>query len=217
MPRIGIPRWPLRAASTAFVIVTLAVACQPPAPAPRPVAPERPARVSFLSVPDGATVRLNGRALVGTTPIEYEAVEPGLHVVEIERQGYQSVRLQRYWNAGAAERVDVALKPLATATPTATPEPTPTPLPPQHARIEFRLPGHSVVVVERDWAPNASDSVLAKLTPNPGRARFESPMAWDALSIDGEPVVARPGGWVPLLAGQHRALAVHGERAASAV
>lgn len=423
MSRPLFPRRRARPLTLVFLSLAPLLACQPSVPA-RHIDPDRPARVSFLSVPDGASVRLDSRTLRGTTPIEHEAVEPGLHVIEMELEGYTPVRLQRYWDAGAAERLDVRLEPLATATPTATSRPTvtptaagaratdpvpavapspyrartrppartatpvaarpatvsfrsgppgaavivngtqlagrtplekvelaagkasieirlpghqpaivertlrpgadhtvqveltplparvsfhstppgatvivngvtiegrtpienasipagdnevtfelpdhashterhswqadtevrieatlkpldasvrfesdppgatvlvngielegktpigPVPMAPQPARVEFRLQGHSVVVLERQWTPNASDSILARLTPNPGRARFESLVPWDTLSVDGEVVFARPGGWVPLVAGPHRVLAVRGNEAA---
>jgi formylglycine-generating enzyme required for sulfatase activity len=410
-----------RSRGLALVLLFAILSCQPMSPSSRRADPSRPAHISFLTVPDGASVRINGRVLVGTTPLEYEAVEPGLSVIELQLEGYQPVRLQRYWESGASERVDVVLIPLATPTPilqaTATPTPSqtipltplpiepttsppartrapttaptaavrrgakvsfrsrpsgatvivdgrrlpgttplkgidlpagkativfelenhepetiertwtggadtvtaelkglparvsfistppgasvkvndvivegqtpidaalvpagkshvlfelenyishsseatwkpagearveavlvpidarvrfesdppgatvtvngteldaktplgPLPMAPQRARVEFRLEGHDTLVIEREWAPNTSDTILANLAANPGRVRFESPSAWDSMEIDGETVVVRPGGWLSLAAGPHRVLAARGPLAA---
>jgi hypothetical protein len=80
----------------------------------------RPAHISFLSNPDGATVRVNGRRLDGTTPLEYQEVRAGLSLIEYEKEGYLPIREQHTWLAGAVTRLDINL----VRQPTPTPRPT---------------------------------------------------------------------------------------------
>lgn len=190
-----------------------------------------PARVSIETTPSGATVKVNGVIIEGQTPIEGALVPAGTTQVVIELENYFPHVEHRTLEANSETRFEAELTPLNTAVrfesdpPGATilvnnkalPETSPAgplSMPPGHARIEFQLPGHAARVIERDWAPNGLDSVMAKLTPNPGRAQFESPDAWEALAVDGKAVAIRPGSWLPLMAGPHRALAQREGRAA---
>ena len=70
-------------------LVTAASADAPPPAAAEEVEPESaaPTLLSIKSDPKGGTVIVDGRA-VGTTPVLTE-VEPGPHVVRIERKGYE--------------------------------------------------------------------------------------------------------------------------------
>ena len=157
MTKTRIPRW---LAGALILLSGSTLSCNPTRPAqPPPVEDPRPAHISFLSNPEGASVRLNGTLLEGTTPLEYQEVPAGLNVIEFEKRGYRPLRTQRYWDAGALTRLDVTLEPLATPTPTSTPTETPT------REVPTQL------------APATVSTKAATRPPTPAPARTLAPVA----------------------------------------
>lgn len=190
-----------------------------------------PARLSVHTTPSGATVKVNGVIVEGETPIDNALVPAGPTQVIIELESHVPFMKRETLAANGEMLIEAELNPLDTVVrfesdppgatiivnfkPLETKSPAgPMPMPPGHARVEFQLEGHAPKVIERDWAPNGLDSIMAKLTPNPGRAQFESSGKWDSLTVDGKAVAVRPGSWLPLMAGEHRALAQRSDVAA---
>jgi formylglycine-generating enzyme required for sulfatase activity len=68
-----------------------------------------PALLSIESEPAGARARVAGK-IRGVTPIAVIALEPGRVEIELELSGYAPVTLERSLEAGAHERVSVALR-----------------------------------------------------------------------------------------------------------
>lgn len=67
--------------------------------------------VSFASEPPGATVTLNGLR-IGTTPIDGLDVAAGVGRISFSLAGHETVDLERRWQPGQTDRVEVVLFPL---------------------------------------------------------------------------------------------------------
>ena len=190
-----------------------------------------PARISVITTPGGATVKVNGVTLEGQTPIEAALVPAGETQLVVELENHMPAVERRNLTANTDTRVEIQMKALDAIVRFESEPPGatiivngevlpmkcpagPMPLPPQHARVEFQLAGHAPKIVERDWAPNGVDAIMVKLTPNPGRAQFQSPAPWDGMTVDGAPVAVQANDWLPLPAGPHRVLAQQGNNAA---
>jgi len=152
----------------AALLVTFATLGTEVTPPSQPVT-EKPAHISFLSVPDGATVRLNGRQLEGTTPIEFQEVQPGISIIEFQKEGFETLRVQQYWASGATARLDVMLVALPTPTvpPTATLRPTTTARPTQ-PKVEALPPA---VRVEQAPAPKPTRTSRPAAVPTVAAAK----------------------------------------------
>ena len=191
------------------------------------------ARITFLSMPAGATVSVNGRALPGKTPIRDVEIRPGTATIEFRLDGHAPVIAEREWEAGATDRMAVRLQSLwarveFVSTPSGAtvrvggrvlPGRTPiedTMIKPGRSTIEFQLDNHEPVILEREWRANAADRVEVKLRPLAGRVRFETATAWERLQIDGNPAVMSPEEWRELPAGQHSVAAYSGDNVAYA-
>ena len=83
-------------------------------------------RISIRSVPDGATVTIDGKPVVGSDYSKL-AVEPGTHTVEVSKPGHTRFKSSVSVAAGASVNVDVTLA--AIATPVVTPKSDPNPKP----------------------------------------------------------------------------------------
>jgi formylglycine-generating enzyme required for sulfatase activity len=178
-----------------------------------------PARVTFVSIPVGAAVWVNGRRLLQETPVKNAAVRPGRSRVEFHRYDHEPVLVEREWYPNATDRVEVRLRPLSAhvtfvsqpsgATvwlngrelPGKTPL-TKVPVGTGRSRVEFRLADHEPVVVERQWDPKSTDRVEARLLPLPARVTLVSVPPGATVSVDGrrlpgttpiEMVSLRPG------------------------
>lgn len=68
------------------------------------------AHVTFVSMPPGATVSLNGRTIPGVTPIENAGVRPGRGTVEMRLDGYDPAVVERRWEAGEVDRLEAVLR-----------------------------------------------------------------------------------------------------------
>ncbi|HKC12020.1 MAG TPA: TonB family protein, partial [Vicinamibacteria bacterium] len=92
------------------------------------------APLSVRSVPEGAAVRVDGRA-IGAAPIDAMLLGPGLHDLRVERPGFRPHVRRVEARAGEPLRVTVRLEPLVVpepgpplAKPPAAPPPSPAPL-----------------------------------------------------------------------------------------
>lgn len=72
----------------------------------------RTSQVSVTSRPEGATLLLDGR-FAGLTPVRVQGVENGVHVVKLERAGYQPVTRQVV-TGPESDRIEIPLDPIAT-------------------------------------------------------------------------------------------------------
>ena len=69
------------------------------------------------STPSGASVRLDGALIGGTTPLEISSVTPVAHTVQISRSGYVTETRTATVSAGLTTTVDVTLTPISTNQP----------------------------------------------------------------------------------------------------
>lgn len=106
---------------------------------PRPSTDSLPAHVTFLSEPPGATVRINGTALDGITPLEHVALEPGFVAIEMQLDGFDPAKRQQTLEPDEATYVHLVLlaQPTPSPTPTLSPTATPSPRLPQQPRINI--------------------------------------------------------------------------------
>jgi formylglycine-generating enzyme required for sulfatase activity len=191
------------------------------------------ARITFLSMPPGATVFVNGRALPGETPIRDIQIPRGNTKIEFRLDGHAPVIAEREWEPGTTDRMAVRLQPLwARVAFVSTPSgatvrvgdrvlPGKTPIEnatikPGRSTIEFKLDNYRPVTLDREWRANAADRVEVKLSPLPGRVRFETTTAWERLQIDGNPAAADTEEWRELPAGPHSVAAYSGDKVAYA-
>lgn len=104
-PILALAAPPASATRTASFTPT---ATLPPSPTPTiPIA----ARVSFASDPPGAAVIVNGLRL-GTAPIPALAMDAGTARISFALRGFETVDLERTWQPGEEDHVEVVLFPL---------------------------------------------------------------------------------------------------------
>ncbi len=166
-----------RTASVLLILGWAVGSCAPfTRPQPRAAAT---ARITFLSDPEGAVVRLNGVELPGTTPILNADIEPGFVEAEFHLEGYEPLRVQRTFEPGIALRLDVHLvpRPIATPTPTATPTETPSPTAtPGRARVTIITePPGATVYVDGTTVPGTTPLTEIELGPGSHTFRLELP------------------------------------------
>lgn len=129
---VAIAVWQPRTAPTPVVPAEPVVAVDPlpgdaGAPAPVLETPKGPARLSIVTEPAKATLRVDGRLLEGETPQEVELTPDVEHYLQVEKRGFR--RLEQTVTAAADERRELVLKllPLEARGPVAPPPPTPEP------------------------------------------------------------------------------------------
>jgi len=186
-----------------------------------------PATVAFTSSPGGATVRVNGVTLEGSTPLQGVLLPGEASDIIIALEGYSEQKLERNWRPLMVDSVHVDMEP-ALATVSFSSEPPgalvtidgrdlgrtaieAARLPTGAARITFALHGHESVTLERAWQAGEVDRVAVVLFPTNGTVRIDSAAPWIVLEIDGKPVDATPGEPIELAQGTHVARSFRGD------
>jgi formylglycine-generating enzyme required for sulfatase activity len=192
-------------------------------------------QVTFRSMPEGATVVVDGQSLDGTTPIEDMEMRPGRHTVEFRLPNHETAIVEAEWQQDETAEVDVDLRPLwSRVTFSTTPQGASvsvdgrriagtTPIEnirilPTRSTVEFHLDGYEPVSMTRAFRAETSERVEVHLKPvkDPGRVYFRSAEAWERLEIDGDSVAVRPTEPWTLAPGSHVARAFRGDEIANA-
>lgn len=127
---------------------------QPPIPQPKPlgavpVESTVPAAVTILSDPAGAEVTLDA-AKAGITPLTLESLDPGQHIVSVQRTGYQPNARTFTVSRGESLTLSMTLRPNARTARKPAPT-TPTTATPAAARkpLEIGMPAPHFVLKDR--------------------------------------------------------------------
>jgi len=177
--RRGLIWWTLGvAASIAIIAAVVAMVRTGPPPPPSVAA------IEVISIPAGATVKIDGAALPGVTPLTWADAQPGkTYRLVVELAKHESwLRDEAIPDNARQVKVIASLKPIlgrltVTSEPTGaevflnnrsvghTPLTLPSVDPFIEARVEVRLRGHKPAVQPITWSPTYDASLSFHLTP----------------------------------------------------
>jgi TonB family protein len=121
------------------------------------------APLSVRSAPDGATVRVDGRA-IGMAPIDAVLLGPGLHDLRVEREGFRPQVRRIEARAGEPLRVTVRLEAIV------GPEPGPPPAKPRASATPSPAPVAEGTLVEMDASVTPPAHISGSAAPYPEKA-----------------------------------------------
>lgn len=181
--------------------VPTATATATPTETPSPTATPGRSLVDVITDPPGATVRVDGVALPGTSPLIGIELGPGAHAFRFELPGREPVSLERNWPRGGRQTLRVSLE-AAPATVTFTSNPpgatvtindvvlegvTPiesVSLPAETSRIVISREGSAAQELTRTWQPGMVDYVDVDLEAEPATVSFLSEPTGATVTID---------------------------------
>ncbi|HEX2675058.1 MAG TPA: PEGA domain-containing protein [Polyangiales bacterium] len=177
---------------------------------------------SLDSVPQGASVVVDGRKLAQATPVRVTDLEPGDHHVRLEHEGFAPWESSLHVTPGSVLELQTAtLKPTSPETgATVVPAPAPAPAPSNAAPAPRREPSAPRAPrAPSVRAPSSSPVVIApapaEAAPEPAPAPRAAPSGggtgtlrvntrpWSKVFVDGRLIGNTPQMNIPLEAGRH--------------
>ena len=160
------------AAAAAAAVVALSAAptarSEPRDPAPSPAPPARgktAATLKFVLVPADAAIIIEGKPVSAGSPSDIE-IEPGVHQIEIHRDGYKGWLTSIDLAVGETRPIHVALEPLAAPSDDAT------------LTLSSTPPGLEIVIDGASIAPRTPARLPLKIGPHTVVLRMNGVDVW---------------------------------------